>query len=277
MDGARPVSAGSGAGAPRGIPRGAPFFAFRGPSGALFHGAGSRDRRPRSRIAYLRARWARHIDTEGAGRPPFYGAPSQPLEIFSVRGHSSCRAPRARAHGPGRLRLHAASDGPSIYRGAVLCFAPFAGRSVSGGRPRRDLARVPSSTLDRAGRMGFRGEFFRRREGGAIQMPGASLTFNFPFPIGKGNHRSGSWAPAYLQQMSLQIYSAPFPWMTIDTVLHLRILYPLRRAFRRWADPGDLDMCTKYVGADSRHRAGVPLALLIPARRQPTGGPARVP
>ena len=135
---------------------------------------------------------------KGPGGPFFTARLPSPWRSFSVRGHSSCRAPRARVHGPGRLRLHIASDGPFIYRGAVLCFAPFTGRSVSGGRPRRDLARVSSSTLDRAGRMGFRGEFFRRREGSAIQMPGASLTFNFPFPIGKGNHRSGSWAPASL-------------------------------------------------------------------------------
>ena len=70
---------------------------------------------------------------------------------------------------------------------------------------------------------------------------------------------------------------AVIPWMIIDTVLHLRILYPLRRAFRGWADPGDLDVCTKYGDRYSRPRAGGPLALLIPARRQPQGGPARVP
>ena len=201
MDGARPVSRRGRARGRAGDPPRRPLsFHMRsqGPPGPFSMGRGPaiEDRILRLPICGLDGP-AISIP-KGPGGPLFYGAPSQPLEIFSVRGHSSCRAPSARVHGPGRLRLHAASDGPFIYRGAVLRLAPFAGRSVLGGRSCRDLVRVSSSTLDRPGRMGFRSEFFRQREGGAIQMPGASLTFNFPFPIGKGNHRSGSWAPASL-------------------------------------------------------------------------------
>ena len=143
-----PHPAGSGAGAPRGCPAAPPSFfpyALAGPSGALFHGARARG----YGIASSDCSFAGSMNPPipGAGWPPFYGALSWLLEILLVRKHSSCRAPRARVHGSGRLRLHIASDDPFIYGSGVLRFAPFTDRSVSGGRSCRDLVRVSSSTL----------------------------------------------------------------------------------------------------------------------------------
>ena len=108
-------------------------------------------------------------------------------------------------------------------------------------------------------------------------MPGASLTFDFPFSYRQRKSPDRLLGICFPLTNELVNLFTAIPWMTIDMVLCLRTLYPLRRALRGWADPGDLDMCTKYVGADSRPRAAGPLALLIPARRQPQGGPARVP
>ena len=140
-----PHLAGSGAGAPRGCPRRPLLFILEGPPGPFFHGARARG----YGIASSDCSFAGSMNPPipGAGWPPFYGALSWLLEILLVRKHSSCRAPRARVHGSGRLRLHIASDDPFIYGSGVLRFAPFTDRSVSGGRSCRDLVRVSSSTL----------------------------------------------------------------------------------------------------------------------------------
>ena len=48
-----------------------------------------------------------------------------------------------------------------------------------------------------------------------------------------------------------------------------------RLSGRSGEDP--LQLCARCGDRYSRPRAALPLALLIPARRQPQGGPARVP
>lgn len=77
--------------------------------------------------------------------------------------------------------------------------------------------------------------------------------------------------------MSLRALSPPLLWMIADMVPHLRTSCLPRRAPRARGALGDLDMCAKRGDRYSRPRGASPLASLIPARRQPTGGPARVP
>ena len=99
----------------------------------------------------------------------------------------------------------------------------------------------------------------------AIQMPGAGPAPCLPFLSKRRDRRTIPRTPASLRRM------------IIDMVLHLRAPCLPRRAPRARGGPGDSDMCARYVGADSRPRGPRSLASLIPTRRQPQGGPARVP
>ena len=213
----------------------------------------------------------------GAGRPLFYGAPSWLLEIFLGEEAfvlSGAEGPCPRALGAcGRMppRMVHSSTGALSCGSPRLRAVPLRAGGLaetSCGFHRRPLIAPAEWDPGASSSGGAKGVRFRCRE------PSRPSD---PFPLSK--RRSAGRLPGicFSSANELVNLSAAIPWMIIDMVLHLRTLYPLRRASGRWADPGDLDMCTKYVGADSRPRAGGPLALLIPARRQPTGGPARVP
>ena len=112
-----PYIAGSGAGAsPPRRPLSLLSISFsRGPRGALFHAAGSRDRAPHPLAACLRA-----------GR-------SHPCR---QRGRT---APSPRARG---LRAHAAPGGPPVHGGGAPGSAPSGGRPARRGRSRRHPARA---------------------------------------------------------------------------------------------------------------------------------------
>lgn len=208
-----PYPAGSGAGAPRGSPRGAPFLfphALAGPSGALFHGARSRDRRPRSRIAYLRARWARNIDTEGAGRPLFLRRAFPALgDLLSERAFvsSGAEGPCSRARAPAaacRLgwSIHLQGRCPAIR---PVC-GPFRFGRAALPRPRAGFIVDPWSRRPN----GIPGRVLQAARRERDSDAGSQVGLRIPFPYLKGDQRAVSRASAFLQQMSLRIHLPSF-------------------------------------------------------------------
>ena len=147
--------------------------------------------------------------------------------------------------------------------------------AASPGRPFAGRAEPPISAAG-AGRRLPRGASCGHGEGSAIQLSGARPAFMSPFLSEKKSPDHPSSARPS-PGMSLRALSPPLLWMITDMVLHLRTSCLPRGAWRARGALGDLDMCAKRGDRYSRPRGASPLASLIPARRQPQGGPARVP
>ena len=128
-----PYVAGSGAGAPRGDPlRGAPFpflppYGSEGPSGALFHAAGTCDRAPHPLAACLRAGRSHPCRQRGRTAPSPRRAPFLP----GACGRMPLRAARP--------FTGAAPRGPPRQVAVPLCAGGLA------GIPREPLCRPPAA------------------------------------------------------------------------------------------------------------------------------------
>ena len=214
--------------------------ALRGPF--FMPQGGARGRRPGSFEAYLRAGWIAHIETRGRAAP--FSWRSRSLE--GLLGGKASALPGA--------------EGPYSRIRAL-------GAACRSGRSARLRKRRP-------GVRPVEGPF---RSAPAIQMHGAGPAPCIPFLSKRRNRRTIPRTPASLRRMGPRAHSPPSIRMIIDMVLHLRAPCLPRRAPRARGGPGDSYMCTKCADRYSRPRGARSLASLIPARRQPQGGPARVP